>query len=178
VKELIHEIQPIIPSLRRYARALVRNTEQADDLVQDCLERVIARWGQLRKDESPREWAFSILHNLAVDGMRRNARRGVHLAIDDVDENEMGIAGQQESHLRHTELIRALEALPPEQRAVVLLVSVEDMTYAEAAKALDIPIGTVMSRLARGRERLQKALDGALAPPVRGEGKPVLRRLK
>lgn len=178
MKDLIKEIQPIIPALRRYARALVREPEQADDLVQDCLERVIARWGQLRKDESPREWAFSILHNLAIDGMRRSARRGVHLPIDDVDEAEMVVPGRQESHLRHAELIRALEALPPEQRSVVLLVSVEDMTYAEAAKALDIPMGTVMSRLARGRERLQRALDGELAPAVRAEGKPALRRLK
>jgi len=178
MSDLIKQIQPIIPALRRYARALVREHEQADDLVQDCLERVIARWGQLRKEESPREWAFSILHNLAIDGMRRSARRGIHVAIDDVDENELIVAGRQESHLRHAELFRALEALPPEQRSVVLLVSVEDMTYAEAAKALDIPIGTVMSRLARGRERLQKALDGDAAPATRSEGKPALRRLK
>lgn len=178
MSDLIKEIQPIIPALRRYARALVREHEQADDLVQDCLERVIARWGQLRKNESPREWAFSILHNLAVDGMRRSARRGIHVAIDDVDEHELIVAGRQETHLRQAELFRALEELPPEQRSVVLLVSVEDMTYAEAAKALDIPIGTVMSRLARGRERLQKALDGESAPATRTEGKPALRRLK
>jgi RNA polymerase sigma-70 factor (ECF subfamily) len=178
MKELIAQIEPMIPALRRYARALLRETELADDLVQDCLERVIGRWSQRRPGEEPRPWAFSILHNLAIDSMRRRARRGVHLAIDDVDEHEMAVPGRQEDGLVHAELMRALDALPPDQRSVVLMVSVEDMTYAEAADALGIPLGTVMSRLSRGRERLQKALDGELDKPVRTAGAPPLRRLK
>jgi len=178
MNDLIKQIEPMIPALRRYARALLRDPDLADDLVQDCLERVIGRWSQRRQGEEPRQWAFAILHNLAIDSMRRRARRGVHLAIDDVGENEMAVPGRQEDGLRHEELVRALEALPPDQRSVILLVSVEDMTYAEAAKTLGIPLGTVMSRLSRGRERLQKALDGELGPPVRAAGAPTLRRMK
>jgi RNA polymerase sigma-70 factor (ECF subfamily) len=178
MKHLINQIEPMIPALRRYARALLRDPELADDLVQDCLERVIRRWSQRRESEEPRQWAFAILHNLAIDSMRRRSRRGVHLAIDDVNENEMAVPGRQEDGLRHADLIRALEALPPDQRSVILLVSVENMTYAEAAKMLEIPLGTVMSRLSRGRERLQKALDGELSTPVRAAGAPALRRLK
>ena len=176
--DLIERIEPMIPALRRYARALLRDAELADDIVQDCLERVIARWSQRRDTDEPRQWTFAILHNLAVDAMRRRARRGVHLAIEEVDEREMAVAGQQEDGLRHDELVRALEALPPEQRSVVLLVSVEDMTYAEAARALDIPLGTVMSRLSRGRERLQRALDGELGMRAAATGVSRLKRVK
>jgi len=172
MKDLIERIEPMIPALRRYARALLRDAELADDLVQDCLERVVGRWSQRRDTDEPRQWTFAILHNLAVDAMRRRTRRGVHLAIEDVDEREMAVAGGQEDGLRHAELLRALETLPPDQRSVVLLVSVEDMTYAEAAAALGIPLGTVMSRLSRGRERLQRALDGEPG------SRPAVSRLK
>jgi len=178
MKDLIKQIDPLIPALRRYARALLRDADLADDLVQDCLERVIGQWSQRRESDKPRQWAFAILHNLAIDSMRRRERQGVHLAIDDVDENEMAVPGRQEDGLRHEDLLRALEVLPPDQRSVVLLVSVEDMTYAQAAKTLGIPLGTVMSRLSRGRERLQKVLDGELTTPVRTAMAPTLRRLK
>ena len=176
--DLIARIEPMIPALRRYARALLRDTELADDLVQDCLERVVERWSQRQRAEDTRQWVFAILHNLAIDSMRRQSRRGVHLAIDDVAEGEMAVRGRQEDGLLHQDLLRALEALPPEQRSVVLLVSVEDASYAEAARMLDIPIGTVMSRLSRGRERLQKVLDGEPATPARATGSSPLRRLK
>ena len=176
--DLIARIEPMIPALRRYARALLRHSEAADDLVQDCLARVVERWPQRRRSEETRSWVFAILHNLAIDAMRRQARRGVHLALDEVAENEMAVPGHQEDGLRYADLLRALDSLPPEQRSVVLLVSVEDVTYAEAARVLDIPVGTVMSRLSRGRERLQKALDGESAPPARTTGAPALRRLK
>jgi len=178
VDDLIAQIEPMIPALRRYARALLRDAELADDLVQDCLERVVERWSQRQRAEDTRQWAFAILHNLAIDSMRRQARRGVHLAIDDVAEGEMAVRGRQEDGLLHQDLLRALDALPPEQRSVVLLVSVEDVSYAEAARMLDIPIGTVMSRVSRGRERLQRALDGEPATPARATGSSPLRRLK
>jgi RNA polymerase sigma-70 factor (ECF subfamily) len=178
VDDLIDQIEPMIPAFRRYARALLRDATQADDLVQDCLERIISRWSQRRDADETRQWAFAILHNLAVDVMRRQARRGVHLAIEDVDEHEMAVRGNQEDHLMHEEVVRALDALPPEQRSVVLLVSIEDMSYAEVAEALGIPIGTVMSRLARGRERLQRALDGELGARQGTGSSAVLRRMK
>ena len=176
--DLIRQIEPMIPAFRRYARALVRDATLADDLVQDCLERIVSRWSQRRDADEPRRWAFAILHNLAVDALRRQSRRGVHLALEDVDEREMAVRGHQEDRLVHDEIVRALDALPAEQRSVVLLVSIEDMSYAEAAQALGIPVGTVMSRLSRGRERLQRALEGDLGARPRAGDTALLKRVK
>ena len=178
MKDLIQQIEPLIPALRRYARALLRDAELADDLVQDCLERIVGRWSQRRDADDTRQWAFAILHNLAIDAIRRRTRRGLHVALEDVDERDMAVPGRQEDRLRHDEVLRALDVLPPEQRSVVLLVSIEDMSYAEAAQALGIPVGTVMSRLSRGRERLQRALDGELPARPATNAPAVLRRMK
>lgn len=184
MSDLILLVEPMIPALRRYARALLRDRESADELVQDCLERVIARWAQRREAEDTRSWVFAILHNLAVQRMRQQSRRGLHLAIDDIDEEALGMPAQQEHRVRHHELMRALDGLSEDQRAVLLLVAVEDLSYAEAAAALGIPVGTVMSRLARARQRLHRMLDGveAMPPadPLQAEpaARPHLRRLK
>jgi len=179
MKDLLAHVEPMVPALRRYARALLRDRDLADDLVQDCLERVIKRWEQRRQDGDTRQWVFAIAHNLAMDFLRQQKRRGLHLAIEDVEEKEMVTPAPQEAHLRHHELLRFLERLPEEQRSVILLVSVEDLSYAEAAKVLGIPIGTVMSRLARGREKLLRAMEGepVQQKPV-PDSPPVLRRLK
>lgn len=169
----------MVPALRRYARALLHDPDAADDLVQDCLERVVSRWHQRRQGDDTRQWVFAIAHNLAVDQLRRQTRRGPHLAIDDVDEGEMITAGAQEARVQHGELLHFLGMLPEEQRSVLLLVSVEDLSYAEAAAVLGIPVGTVMSRLSRGREKLLRAMNGE--PMDRGssaQASPVLRRLK
>lgn len=175
---LIDELEPLIPALRRYASAMVRNRELADDLVQDCLEKAISHWDARRRNEDTRQWVFAIAHNLIINKLRQDARRGLHIDIADVDESALAAPAAQEHRVRHGELMQALAALPEDQRSVILLVSVEDLSYAEAAKALDIPIGTVMSRLARGRERLQRALDGVQPPAARTEGSPTLRRMK
>jgi RNA polymerase sigma-70 factor, ECF subfamily len=179
MRDLLAHVEPMVPALRRFARALLRDRDLADDLVQDCLERVIKRWEQQRQDDDTRQWVFAIAHNLAVDYLRQQKRRGLHLAIEDVEEKEMVTPASQEAHMRQHELLRFLERLPEEQRSVLLLVSVEDLSYAEAAKALGVPIGTVMSRLARGREKLLRAMEGE---PIRQEPAPgsqnVLRRLK
>jgi RNA polymerase sigma-70 factor (ECF subfamily) len=176
--DLMSEVQPLIPALRRYARAMLRDRDSADDLVQDCLERVICHWSERRRAEDTRQWVFAVAHNLAVDKLRQEKRRGIHVAIEDVDEGTMVSAAAQEHRVRHNELMRALDTLPQDQRSVILLISVEDLSYAEAAEALGVPIGTVMSRLARGREKLQRALDGELGRAERPQGTPVLRRLK
>ncbi|GAA0746707.1 RNA polymerase sigma factor [Ideonella azotifigens] len=179
MKDLLALVEPMVPTLRRYARALMHDPHLADDLVQDCLERVVKRWEQRRHQDDTRQWVFSIAHNLAMDWLRQQRRRGLHLAIEDVEEKEMVTPAAQEAHIRHHELLGFLDRLPHEQRSVILLVSVEDFSYAEAAKALDIPIGTVMSRLARGRERLLRAMEGEprQQKPERGS-QPALRRLK
>ncbi|MBS0445252.1 MAG: RNA polymerase sigma factor [Proteobacteria bacterium] len=178
MKDLLAQVEPMVPALRRYARALVRDADLADDLVQDCLERVVKRWDQRRRDEDTRQWVFSIAHNLAVDCIRQQSRRGVHVAIEDIEEREMAGPATQEDRIRGNEVLRFLEALPPEQRSVILLVSVEDMSYAEAARTLGIPVGTVMSRLARGRERLSRLMDGVPVQRPEAGSPPALRRLK
>ncbi|PTB19003.1 RNA polymerase subunit sigma [Trinickia symbiotica] len=175
---LIAELEPLIPALRRYASAMVRDRDLADDLVQDCLERAISNWDTRRRAENTRQWVFAIAHNLIVNKLRQRARRGLHLDISDVDEEALATPAPQEHRVRHRELMKALAALPEDQRNVLLLVSVEDLTYAEAAKTLNIPIGTVMSRLARGRERLQRALDGDQTREASPRGEPLLRRMK
>lgn len=173
--EMIGLIEPLIPSLRRYARSLVRDLSEADDLVQDCLERAVDRWGQRRKAGDARSWLFSILHNLAISRWRRIQRRGRHLAIDGVAEMELFAPASQLDGMEHADLLRALAQLSPDYRSVILLVGVEDLTYAQAAEVLGVPIGTVMSRLSRGRARLAQliAVD-AVAPAQRAH----LRRIK
>jgi RNA polymerase sigma factor (sigma-70 family) len=174
MNDMIRLVEPLIPALRRYAGGLTRNPAEADDLVQDCLERAVARWGQRREGGDVKTWLFTILHNLFVSRVRQRARRGAHMPIEDAGEPALTQAPAQEHSLRHRELVKAVEALPPDQKSVLLLVTVEDMSYAEVAKVLGVPIGTVMSRLSRARERLRRDLEGEGA----GRGGLALRRVK
>jgi RNA polymerase sigma-70 factor (ECF subfamily) len=167
-------VEPLIPALRRYAAALVRDRATADDLVQDCLERAVGRWHQRRADGNPRSWIFTILHNLAVNHLNAARRRGRVVAVEDAGEAALSQPPGQEGGLRHRDLLRALAELPEEQRSTVLLVSVEGLSYAEAATVLGVPIGTVMSRLARGRERLRRRVEGEAEAPQASN----LRRIK
>jgi RNA polymerase sigma-70 factor (ECF subfamily) len=150
-----------VPRLRRYARALAGNRDDADDLVQDTLERAWARSALWRGVADMRGWLFSIMHNLHVDGVRRP--RVATEAIDD-DTPEVAMPPTQGERLAVLDLQAALDLLPVEQKEIVLLVALEDMAYAEVAKTLGIPIGTVMSRLSRGRERLRALMDGRDEP--------------
>jgi RNA polymerase sigma-70 factor, ECF subfamily len=160
MNDMLHQVEPLIPALRRYARALVRNRATADDLVQDCLERAVSRWHQ-RRDGDARSWLFTILHNLAVNEFRRANARGRHVTIDETNEDNFGQEAVQEQKLIYQDVLNKLAKLPEDQRAVLLLVVVEDLSYADTAKVLNIPLGTVMSRLSRARERLQQEIDGA-----------------
>jgi len=150
-----------VPRLRRYARALAGNRADADDLVQDTLERAWSRAGLWRGVSDMRGWLFSIMHNLHVDGVRRP--RVATQAMDD-DTPEIAVAPTQGERLAVLDLQAAIDLLPIEQKEIVLLVALEDMSYAEVASTLGIPIGTVMSRLSRGRERLRALMDGRAAP--------------
>ncbi|TMJ77163.1 MAG: RNA polymerase sigma factor [Alphaproteobacteria bacterium] len=141
-----------IPKLRRYAWALTGDDGEADDLIQDTLERALARLEQWREGDTPRKWLFSILHNLHVDGLRRKSRRPPHVGLDSVGVDQSAPAADGASG---RDLDRALQLLSGEQRQVVLLVGLEGLSYAETAEVLAIPVGTVMSRLARGRGRLR-----------------------
>jgi len=152
-----------VPRLRRYARALAGNRQDADDLVQDTLERAWAKAGLWRGVGDMRAWLFGIMHNLHVDGVRRPRLDTV--TMDD-QTPEVPVAPTQGERLAVLDLQAALAQLPSEQKEVLLLVALEDMAYAEVASTLGIPIGTVMSRLSRGRERLRALMEGR-ADPVR-----------
>ena len=173
--DLIAEIEPMIPALRRYARGLLHDAIGADDLVQDCLERVIAHWHRRRNDDA-RAWVFTILHNLAINRLRQASHRGQHLAFEDINEDVLAHRPTQEDGLARSEIMSAVDKLPEEQRSVLLLISVEDLSYAQVAEVLAIPIGTVMSRLSRGRERLRQILENPTAFNTRAGSH--LRRVK
>ena len=175
MSEMLILVEPQIPALRRYARALIRDRDAADDLVQDCLERAVGRWHQWRQEGNPRAWLFSILHNLA---MNRFAKGGPvrQVAIEDADESSLARPAQQPDRIQHRDLLRALDQLNEAQRSVLLLVGVEDLSYAEAARVLDVPIGTVMSRLSRAREQLAQIMEGSATDTPASQ--PVLRRIK
>ena len=147
-----------IPRLRRYARALTGDRSRADDLVQDTLERALVKFHLWRQGTDLRAWLFTIMHNVYVNQVRANASAAVS-ALDD-EATQFGIRATQSDRLEVLDLEAALARLPQEQREVLLLVGLEQMTYEESAGVLNVPIGTVMSRLSRGREKLRALLRG------------------
>ncbi len=154
------DIAEQIPRLRRYAWVLLRDATAADDLVQDCLERAISREHLFQPGTNLRAWLFTIMHNLHVNAIGR-AKRMVPVDPTQNTIDERGaVSPAQGDRLVVRDLERALDALSVEQRAVVLLIGVEGLSYAEAASVLDVPMGTIMSRLARGREKLRRLMDG------------------
>jgi RNA polymerase sigma-70 factor (ECF subfamily) len=169
--EMIALVQPLIPALRRYARAVLRDRDEGDDLVQDVLERSIARWHQRQRASSLRAWLFAILHNLAMDRLRRRARRGHFASIDDVPEGRLATPPAQEAAVAQRDILALVSRLPEEQRSVLLLIGIEELSYAEAARVLDVPPGTIMSRLSRARERLRRLMEEGEAAALR----PTLR---
>jgi RNA polymerase sigma-70 factor, ECF subfamily len=148
-------IVPYIPNLRRYARALVGDRDGADDLVQDTLERAVRKFHLWRPGDL-RAWLFSIMHNVFVNQLKA---RKIAPSVE-IDEATLAAHVPTVDSVDVLDLQRALLCLVPEQREVVLLVALEDMTYADVSGALGIPIGTVMSRLSRGRERLRRLMSG------------------
>ena len=157
-----------VPALRRYAFALTRDRDLADDLVQDCLERAWSRRLLWRADSEIRAWLFTILRNLFIDAARAHRRRGPKTSFD--GDADIAVEPSQESRLALRDTFDALDELPEESRSLILLIGVEDLSYAEAARVLNIPVGTVMSRLSRARERLRTLCESSR--PV------VLRRVK
>jgi RNA polymerase sigma factor (sigma-70 family) len=150
-------IEPHIPALRRYAFALLRDRDRADDLVQDTLERALSRWLLRRADGDVRAWLFTILRNLQVSRWRRDRRHGTAVDLDDV--TTPSVAARQEAALEVHDVLAALDHLPEEQKSLLLLVGVEDFSYDEAARILGMPIGTVMSRLSRARQKLRSIVE-------------------
>jgi RNA polymerase sigma-70 factor (ECF subfamily) len=147
-------LEPQIPRLRRYARALTRDVTWADDLVQSCLLRAVAKQHLWQEGTDLRAWLFTILHNQHVNEVRRSARQGSTVSVEDVA-SVLTVESNAVDSLQLRDLHRAIGRLPEEQRQVVLLVGLEGMSYEQVAQILNIPIGTVRSRLSRGRDTLR-----------------------
>lgn len=159
-----------IPSLRRYARALTGDRWAADDLVQDTLERACSKWRLWIVGTDLRAWLFTIMHNVFASQVRRAPPRA-SVDVDDVVHELRSVDSHRDEAI---DLQRCLLLLPEDQRAVLLLVALEDLSYAQVAKVLGVPVGTVMSRLSRARSRLQDLMEGTTTPAHRTG----LRRLK
>ena len=145
-----------IPRLRRYARALTRDVSRADDLVQSCLTRAVAKQHLWQPGTDLRAWLFTILHNQHVNDVRRLVREGNTVELGDAP--QLTVQSNAIPSLELRDLERAIHKLPEEQRSVILLVGLEGMAYEEAAAVLDIPVGTVRSRLSRGRDQLRRLM--------------------
>ena len=173
-----------IPGLRRYARALTGDRWAADDLVQDTLERACSKWRLWLVGSDLRAWLFTVMHNLYVSQGRYRQRRpdlSMAQSLDDEDSalpQAPGHDGGQAQREQLMDLQRCLLLLPEDQRVVLLLVGLEEMSYADTANILKIPIGTVMSRLSRARARLAELMEGSAVSATMPAEHSVVRRLR
>lgn len=157
------KLEAEIPALRRYARVLLRDGERAEDLLQDCLERALAR-RHLWRPGSLRGWLFRMMRNLHLNEVRRQQRRPAGESIDD---HEPALPATQGLRLEVNRVLAAFEQLPEAQREALLLIAVESLSYREAARILEVPEGTVVSRVSRARERLRMLSDNGPRVPLR-----------
>jgi RNA polymerase sigma-70 factor (ECF subfamily) len=156
----IAQIEAHIPALRRYASVLERGRQDQDDLVHDCLVRALTRLHTHRDDSTLQSWLFTIMHNLFVSQWRYKTPRGHTTISGRISVDGYPLPPEQEHQIELRETLRALNKLPEEQQKVLVLIAIDDLSYAEVAQVLGIPLGTVMSRLSRGRERLRRILGG------------------
>ena len=164
-----------LPGLRRYARVLTGDAWAADDLVQDTLERACVKWQLWVPGTDLRAWLFTLMHNLYLNQRRASKVALNSVSIDDMEGELQAPPGGSADPI---DLRRCLQRLPADQRAVLLLVTVEDMSYQDAAGILGIPLGTVMSRLSRARSRLRELMEGRPAARPATNQAPALRRMK
>lgn len=170
MSEFLIELEQCIPALRRYAFSLFHQQEEADDLVQDCLERAIKKQSLWKQGSSLRAWLFTMQHNLYINQLKKRGRQPL------MTEETEQLTHSLEPH-KSDVLIRDIEfcmrQLPDEQRQVLLLVTVQGFSYKEVGRIIDVPVGTVMSRLSRARKILQALMSGEITPTH-----PVLRSVK
>jgi RNA polymerase sigma-70 factor (ECF subfamily) len=170
--DVLQQIEQEIPRLRRYARYLRREPDHADDLVQECLSRAIAKIDTWQPGTNLRAWLFVILRNCHINEIRRE-QRVVSLEDENpASEPMLSVPGSQETRVALAEVRRAYLSLNEEHREVLLLVAIEGLQYEEAASILEIPLGTVRSRLSRARQALRQALDAGRGIG-RGSGKRI-----
>jgi RNA polymerase sigma-70 factor, ECF subfamily len=157
LEQVRQQIVALLPRMRRFGRTLTRHASDADDLVQISIERALMRYQQWRPEAPFHSWVFGIMRNAWIDEVRTRGRHGEVLAPEEAGVEVADNAS--EAQLRMLSVQKAMATLPDEQRLAVALVLIEGLSYKEAAEALEIPIGTLTSRLARGREALQKQLE-------------------
>jgi RNA polymerase sigma-70 factor, ECF subfamily len=162
-EQLLRDIEELTPVLRRYARFLVRDRHGADDLVQDCLERAVRHLDRFRAGTNLRAWLLTIMRNCFFDGKRREKGR-IAVALDDLPYEQAWSAPRQEHSMLIRELSQAFLHLPEQQKLAMICVIFEGLPYAEAAKVMGVSVGTVKSRMSRGREALRVA---TAAEPLR-----------
>ncbi len=163
------ELERHIPALRRFAWSLTRDHDQADDLVQDALLKAVSRWAQLRQTGSVRPWLFQILFNIFRAGRRKSRPDEIDMPTD-TDRDHPIATGHLDDRIALRSALDGLLRLPEDQRVVLELVAIEGLTYDEVSRIVGVPLGTVMSRLSRGRSKLRELLD----TPATGQ----LRRVK
>jgi RNA polymerase sigma-70 factor (ECF subfamily) len=156
--DFARQLEVEIPRLRRYARALTRDVSRADDLVQSCLTRAVAKQHLWQPGTDLQAWLFTILHNQHVNDVRRSVREGVNVAVEEMAPL-LTVSSNAIAALELRDLEAAIAKLPQEQRQVILLVGLEGMRYEEVALILGVPVGTVRSRLSRGRDQLRRLMD-------------------
>lgn len=162
--DYFQKIEECIPALRRYANALLHDPVEADDLVQDCLERALRKRLLWRPKSAMRPWLFTILHNIYVNNVRKNIRQP---SMESLDQSLMQFTGLLDAEMLMDDIEKSINQLTDNQKKVLLLVSLEGFSYKEVSKILNIPLGTVMSRLSRAREIVKKGMEGEIAPTLR-----------
>jgi RNA polymerase sigma-70 factor (ECF subfamily) len=162
MNDFARQIEALIPRLRRYARALTRDVARADDLVQSCLTRALAKQHLWRPGSDLRAWLFTILHNQYVNEVRRSVREGVNVAVGEMTPM-LTVQSNAIAVLQLRDLESAIAHLSQEQRQVILLVVLQGMAYEQVAAVLQVPVGTVRSRLSRARIQLRLEVEGKTA---------------
>lgn len=164
-----------LPFLRRYARSMTRNNADGDDLVQNTLLRAVHKIDQFRPGTNLRAWLMAILHSVFIDGYRRKRSAADLLSTQGVKAAGLFSPAGQISSLEIFDLRNALAALPCNQQSTLLLVALEDMSYEEVAAVMNVPVGTVRSRLSRARATLLQAVGGTYKDEIASKSRPVLR---
>lgn len=162
--EFIIELEHCIPALRRYAFTLFHKQDEADDLVQDCLERALQKQDLWQKESSLRAWLFTMQHNIFINQLKSKARKPELVSST---ETLTDIIEPNQPNVTMRDIHYCMQQLPEDQREVLLLVTVEGFSYKEVGKIVDIPLGTVMSRLSRARKALQKLMNGEVKTVLR-----------
>jgi RNA polymerase sigma-70 factor, ECF subfamily len=148
-----------IPHLRRFARALSGDAALADDLVQDCVERALLKQHLYDASRPLRAWLYAILRNIHISHWRRSSQLGAMKPLDDMEDFEGSVEPAQEQNMSVALISDALDLLPAQQREVLVMISLEALSYKEAAEIIGVPIGTIMSRLSRARSSMQNLLE-------------------